>query len=46
MSPIAGRGGGPSIRDGPEAIARLIDRTRHTDKDNFPGKNEHDVTPT
>ena len=35
---IAGRGGGPSIRDGPDAIARLIDRTRHTDKDNYPGK--------
>lgn len=35
-----GRGGGPSIRDGPDAIARLIDRTRHTDKDNYP-----DVVP-
>ena len=34
---LPGREGGPSILDGPAAIARLIDRTRHTDRDNFPG---------
>ena len=34
---VTGRAGGPSILDGPAAIARLIDRTRHTDRDNFPG---------
>ena len=34
---LLGREGGPSILDGPAAIARLIDRTRHTDRDNFPG---------
>ena len=33
----SGRDGGPSILDGPAAIARLIDRTRHSDRDNFPG---------
>ena len=33
-----GKGRVPSIRDGPDAIARLIDRSRNPDKTSHPSK--------